>query len=213
MDQKYKIYVSDTPIYLINSSDEVAHLPSSESIETIQLTSPPDIITRLNSLHLPHNGGFAFYTDLATSEVLFEALLDHYDHEVASGGLVVNEDHRVLLIYRRGCWDLPKGKLDEGEGWPEAAKREVEEETGVRVNELRQLLVTTFYTFNRKGRPTLKETRWYLMTASQNNHLSPQTEEDIEEVRWVRQEDVVEYLKDSFPSLMDVIRQWYTLKE
>jgi 8-oxo-dGTP pyrophosphatase MutT (NUDIX family) len=49
----------------------------------------------------------------------------------AGGGIVVNEQNEVLLIYRRGKWDLPKGKLDDGETIEECALREVKEETGL----------------------------------------------------------------------------------
>jgi 8-oxo-dGTP pyrophosphatase MutT (NUDIX family) len=45
---------------------------------------------------------------------------------------VLNEKGELLMIYRRGKWDLPKGKLDEGETIPQCALREVMEETGLR---------------------------------------------------------------------------------
>lgn len=211
MGQNYKIYISDTPVYLLDAPEDVSQLTASEHIQTIELKAPSEFASELNSMQFPQTKPIAFYTQQSTSEALFEALADQYDHELAGGGLVVDDDQRVLLIYRRGCWDLPKGKLDEGEDWAEAAKREVEEETGVQVTDVRQLLATTFYTFQRKGRNTLKETRWYLMTAPQTDTLSPQTEEDIEEVRWVRPDDVADYLGESYPSLMDVFRQWQAL--
>ena len=59
----------------------------------------------------------------------------------AGGGLVLNEKGELLMIYRRGKWDLPKGKLDEGETIEECAVREVMEETGV-VNVERGELIT-----------------------------------------------------------------------
>ena len=49
----------------------------------------------------------------------------------AGGGLVENEKGEVLFMFRRGKWDLPKGKLDPGETLEACALREVEEETGV----------------------------------------------------------------------------------
>jgi hypothetical protein len=32
----------------------------------------------------------------------------------AGGGLVLNEQNELLFIFRRGSWDLPKGKVDSG---------------------------------------------------------------------------------------------------
>jgi 8-oxo-dGTP diphosphatase len=75
------------------------------------------------------------------------------DHDVvadaevrASGGVIVRRDGRsgepeVALVHRPKYddWSLPKGKLDEGEGWEEAALREVEEETGLRCRLLHEL--------------------------------------------------------------------------
>ena len=50
---------------------------------------------------------------------------------IAAGGLVLNEKNELLMIFRRGFWDLPKGKVDEGETLEQCAVREVKEETGL----------------------------------------------------------------------------------
>ena len=52
----------------------------------------------------------------------------------AGGGVVQNSNKEILFIYRMKKWDLPKGKLEKGETIKECAKREVEEETKVKVN-------------------------------------------------------------------------------
>ena len=62
----------------------------------------------------------------------------------AAGGLVYNNEGACLFIYRRDKWDLPKGKIDVGELPIEAAKREVEEECGVVVREVNELLAETY---------------------------------------------------------------------
>jgi hypothetical protein len=49
----------------------------------------------------------------------------------AGGGLVYNDAGDIMMIFRRGKWDLPKGKLDKGETIDECALREVGEETGI----------------------------------------------------------------------------------
>ena len=49
----------------------------------------------------------------------------------AAGGIVRNEKDEILLIFRLGKWDFPKGKVEEGEQFDQTAVREVEEETGL----------------------------------------------------------------------------------
>ena len=54
----------------------------------------------------------------------------------AAGGYVVRRtpkgNLKVLTIFRRGLWDLPKGKLDPGESPEKGAVREVSEEVGIK---------------------------------------------------------------------------------
>ena len=50
----------------------------------------------------------------------------------AAGGLVRNNKGKMLFIFRKNKWDLPKGKVDKGETLENGAMREVEEETGVK---------------------------------------------------------------------------------
>ena len=69
-----------------------------------------------------------------------------------------------LLIFRRGHWDLPKGKIDPGETPEQAAIREVQEETGLRELTLGPALPASFHTYrDQQDRRVLKQTYWYLM--------------------------------------------------
>lgn len=107
----------------------------------------------------------------------------------ASGGLVINQKLEMLMIFRRGSWDLPKGKMDPGETKSEAGVREVQEETGLEKVNIIDKLCTTYHIFiDRSGRRVLKPSYWYLMFTTQSA-LIPQTEEDIEEARWVNMKD------------------------
>lgn len=122
----------------------------------------------------------------------------------AGGGLVSDGQGRYLLIYRHNIWDLPKGKLEEGEAIEDCAVREVEEETGIRGIERGKLLCITHHTYRLNGEPCIKHTFWYEMTCTQAGELVPQTEEDISRAEWVATEDLPSKLVSTYPSILEV---------
>jgi 8-oxo-dGTP diphosphatase len=95
----------------------------------------------------------------------------------AAGGIVV-DDGRVLLVHRPKYddWSLPKGKLEPGESWPEAALREVEEETGVACS-LGEYAATVRYEVADEP----KEVRYYVMAPLGE----ARAQNEVDEVRWV----------------------------
>ena len=105
----------------------------------------------------------------------------------AAGGIVVR-DGRVLLVHRPKYddWTIPKGKLEPGETWEQAAAREVAEETGLRC-EVGDEVGRTFY---RDARGREKEVRYYALMCA--DEPSPQNE--VDEVRWVGLDDAAELL-------------------
>jgi len=121
----------------------------------------------------------------------------------AAGGVVV-KDGKNLLIFRRGKWDLPKGKLDEGESSRKAAAREVEEETGVRVL-VGERICTTWHAYTLDGNRILKRTKWYRMSVTDDSRMAPQEDEDIEKVVWLNRRDTQMALTNSFSSIRYVI--------
>lgn len=131
---------------------------------------------------------------------------DQFDLVEAGGGLVLNKEQKILMIFRRGKWDLPKGKLDADETPETAAMREVEEETGVGELTILRPLETTFYLYTEKGKRKLKKTHWYLMSTSSNTQPQPQTEEDIQEVCWMTKEDIKEKaLKNTYVTIRNLL--------
>ncbi len=122
----------------------------------------------------------------------------------AAGGLVMNEDERFLMIYRRGFWDLPKGKQDEGEDTEHCAVREVMEECGLVDVWIGRYLCQTTHDYELNGCAIEKQTHWYLMLAPGEQELIPQTEEDIEGIGWFTLEECQKLLEFSYPTIKDV---------
>ncbi len=132
----------------------------------------------------------------------------------AAGGAVYNDEGRLLMIFRRGKWDLPKGKLDRGETLKKAAIREIEEETGVSqlkivspVKFLFDKQPCTFHTYELSGKKILKATHWFKMYTTDRHKPEPQAAEGIEKVEWCSKRKVREYLKNSFHSVEEVVEQ------
>jgi 8-oxo-dGTP pyrophosphatase MutT (NUDIX family) len=124
----------------------------------------------------------------------------------AGGGLVKNESGEILFMFRRGKWDLPKGKLDPGESLEDCALREVREETGVGRLVIIKFLLVTEHEYQEGGIRILKESHWFLMRASGHEPLIPQTEEDISELRWIAPGKFDIILQNTYPSIIDVLR-------
>lgn len=129
-----------------------------------------------------------------------------FKYIVAAGGLI-EKGGKYLFIFRFKKWDLPKGKLDEGEKPEEAAIRECEEECGVSELKIKNALEPTYHIYDYEGGYAIKKTYWYAMTTTYNKTLVPQTEENIEIVDWFTPKQIKETLiSNSYPAILDVIR-------
>ena len=131
---------------------------------------------------------------------------------VAAGGLVINEQDELMMIFRRGYWDLPKGKLDEGESIEACALREVEEETGATNLILGKLIGKTYHEYFDKwvNETVTKETWWYAMQVKGNPVLTPQTTEDIEAIEWVNNKELATYINKSYDSIKEIVEKFYS---
>lgn len=125
----------------------------------------------------------------------------------AGGGLVSNRRGDYLLICRNGLWDLPKGHQEPGETIQTCALREVQEETGVNNLVLGELICVTDHCYRRNGMWHLKHTWWFDMLYNNPTDLTPQREEDISKAAWVPKSSLPSYLKNTYPSIIEVFRE------
>jgi len=124
----------------------------------------------------------------------------------ASGGIVEEVTGDILMIFRRGHWDLPKGKIDPGEKKKAAAIREVMEETGVKDLEILNRIMTTRHSYKlRSRRRVLKKTFWYAMRTHRQK-LVPETSEDIEKAKWVNPAKFVTKDLPIYSNIIDVLQ-------
>lgn len=127
--------------------------------------------------------------------------------ELAAGGIVGREG-KVLLVQVKNLegkivWTFPKGHLESGETWRDAAVREVEEETGWTCRSL-GLLSNVTYRFKRKGRPVFKRVRWYRMEPVEKTG-KPDADE-IRRTKWADADRAVKSL--SYPSDLRLISRY-----
>lgn len=130
------------------------------------------------------------------------------EHIQACGGVVyriMSGRIQVLVIYRRGYWDLPKGKREDGESITMCAVREVSEEVGIPIPMIVSNLGSTTHTYTFEGTQIHKETFWFSMI-TQSTDFSPQHEEDIEQVQWMDLDEAIKRV--GFQNLKTVLNRF-----
>lgn len=200
-----KIYFNDNPLYLCNTiEEELQQLLHHDDVVFIDELSAPAVKSMIHEMKTAKvHAGIYYHEDL---DKLKKEFWKHFTIIQAGGGLVENEKHEWLLIFRRGKWDLPKGKLDKGETIEACAVREVQEETGLQKVELKNKITVTYHTYDEFGKHILKESHWYKMKASSKEKIIPQTTEDIMEINWVKKNNLPVYLQNTYPSIAEVLQ-------
>lgn len=205
------IYHGDK-LLLFCSTNEMDKVRKSAEIHSYEVLKPDENLSEYLEEIEPDPATGAYIVESNDALDLLEAFSKGFKVESAAGGLVRNKKGQYLMIFRRGFWDLPKGKIEKGEKKQEAALREVEEETGITNLKLGKALSLgvqqgniSYHTFTKKSGPVLKRSIWYHMSISDNQKPVPQTEEDIEIAKWVSKKKLTELLPLSYGSIQDVL--------
>lgn len=195
----YKIFINEKP-FIITSAD----ITDPRYRSCARVTYDP-LKTRqyLKDCEGMKSKGYVLITD--DEEFAFSDLATHMVRIEAAGGLVFNDKKEVLLIRRLGKWDLPKGKIDAGEGREEAAIREVTEECSIDELTIVAGLPNTYHVYKMHNFSFLKITYWYTMHTTSVKPLKPQLEEHITEARWFDWDSLDVGKLETYVSIADLL--------
>ena len=150
-----------------------------------------------------HDAGDTFIHEVGENAVA-AALNETFQMAPAAGGVVI-VDGKFVSIVRHGIPDLPKGHIEKGESPEQAALREVEEETGISHLQIVKALPSTWHCYLEHDQWTMKRTYWYLMGTTETVQPKPQTEEGITEIKLIGNEEIEDFLKETFRSISEIL--------
>jgi 8-oxo-dGTP pyrophosphatase MutT (NUDIX family) len=154
-----------------------------------------------------HHEGIIIQSD--NVKQLWKDFKSLYFYIKAGGGLVINPFGKVLLIFRRGVWDLPKGKQDPGETLAQTALREVREETGITDLKIVEKLGNGYHCYMMSKQRTLKRTRWYLMSTQNPGQLVLQKAEGIQDAAWFDPREIPKLNMPMYNNIRDVLMRYH----
>lgn len=202
--QNYKIYINKIIVLLIEHKKSF-HIDNKSETVIYYCKKKEEIEKIITAIEI---GSIANNLIIMADDLnwLKKHFFDSFKIIEAGGGLVQNQNGKYLMMFRKGKWDIPKGKIDKGEEIKDGAIREVEEETGVRNLKVNYKLGKTYHTYKLKDKWVLKETHWYAMRTDFAGTLVPQEDEGIERVVWASKKEVKTMLKNSYASIKEVFK-------
>jgi len=204
----YKVFYNDRTVFFTEND---AHVDNNPDTEKLYLKNKDHLKPAIDDFknHIAIKKLYVIHKD---TEAVFHGFLQLYTLIEAAGGVVVNNKDEVLIIKRRGKWDLPKGKLEKSESPEAGALREIEEECGIDRLRITRLLGTTYHSYTLNNEPILKRTYWFAMLFEGNKKPVPQSEEDITEARWFNPTDLGVVAQNTFSSIIEILKKSDHLK-
>lgn len=197
----YKVFFNDRTIYLDDTLPDMSVAGKNYVCAFENIT---DLKPQLRQFLEPDKKGdlYIFHDD---KDALLKIFSQCFTNINAAGGLVRNPKGELLVIFRRGKWDLPKGKAEKGESPEETALREVEEECGLHGIAIKQFLRSSYHVYPLNEKFVLKKTDWFLMEYIGNENPVPCTTEDITQARWIKPTGLDSILDNTYSSIREVI--------
>lgn len=173
-----------------------------ENVKTLQFITSNQFDEALDILRNSSLSEINIFHD--NLEKLWENFKANFHYLEAAGGVVKNKENKILFIHRLEKWDLPKGKVEEGETTEIAAVREVEEECGISNLDRQELITITYHVYFQENLK-LKATYWYAMNYDGNEQLIPQLEEGIGIAEWKSSKDLPSILPQTYGNIKIVL--------
>ena len=131
---------------------------------------------------------------------------------IRAGSVILNHKNELLLIFRKGKWDLPKGKVSKKGKLLSVAINESIEETGLKKKNLKLIKPLSKSSSVKKDGIILDY--WFLLEyEGKKLELKPQTEEGISDYRWVSKKDIIKYYPYFRKYVCEVLRYYLLEKE
>jgi 8-oxo-(d)GTP phosphatase len=195
----------DHIIDLNEKSIHYENLKGKVLIKSVDFVNIFKLIVYLQNNNIPLLEELTFI--VTEKEEFKEALKNTFIYLKAAGGVVKNKEGNILMMKRLGKWDLPKGKAERNETSELTALREVEEECGVTIK-ITDKICTTWHTYPTKKGLVVKRTKWFKMDLVSDIKMKPQIEEDIEELKWMNDQEINIALQNSYKTISNVIENY-----
>jgi 8-oxo-dGTP pyrophosphatase MutT (NUDIX family) len=141
------------------------------------------------------------------AEHLWSIFKENFHFLEASGGIVMDNKKRMLLIKRYKRWDAPKGHFEPCETPEMCARREIEEECGIVSGNTIAELSPGYHLYRFDGQYYLKKTFWYLFGYEGKGDTKPQEEEGITQVEWIARDTLDTIRTEMWHSVQDVLTE------
>lgn len=199
----YKVFSNHQLVCFTNSANESL---ISKKAWILSPETQDDIWKHYQDFIAQNESNELYFTGNRDEETNFRDFSSFFTMIEAAGGVIKNESGKTLFIFRRGYWDLPKGKIEKSETPWQAALREVNEETGLFSLTIQRSLPFTWHVYPYRNKLVLKKNHWFMMLHAGHEKPVPQKEEDITDVRWFAKDDLDTVIANTYPSLVEMIK-------